>query len=182
MLYKSRAELSQLNRMSPPDAKIALFRSLFRGREDVYARRCRGYEMIGYRIVLPHNIWVTAKPTGATAPKTCACRSMDSWWCAYWLKTCANGLILCLIPYFGRLPIVVSGKVRQAIQLFDFALNSSNSGRTFPKKSGAIISKSENKGDASLTGVPESEKVVSSAGSAKMAVQPKTGKENRHES
>ena len=128
MLYKSRAELSQLNRMSPPDAKIALFRSLFRGREDVYARRCRGYEIIGYRIVLPHNIWVTAKPTGATAPKTCACRGMDSWWCAYWLKTCANGLILCLIPYFGRLPIVVSGKVRQAIQLFDFALNSSNSG------------------------------------------------------
>ncbi|HRT28490.1 MAG TPA: DEAD/DEAH box helicase family protein [Kiritimatiellia bacterium] len=39
MLYESRAELPQVNRRSPPDAKIALFRSLFRGREDVYARR-----------------------------------------------------------------------------------------------------------------------------------------------
>ena len=28
-----------LDRLSPPEAKIALFRSLFRGREDVYARR-----------------------------------------------------------------------------------------------------------------------------------------------
>jgi hypothetical protein len=28
-----------LDRPSPPEAKIALFRSLFRGRDDVYARR-----------------------------------------------------------------------------------------------------------------------------------------------
>jgi len=30
---------SLVNHRSPPDAKIALFRSLFRGRDDVYARR-----------------------------------------------------------------------------------------------------------------------------------------------
>lgn len=28
-----------VHRSSPPEAKIALFRSLFRGRDDVYARR-----------------------------------------------------------------------------------------------------------------------------------------------
>jgi hypothetical protein len=28
-----------IDQFSPPAAKIALFRSLFRGREDVYARR-----------------------------------------------------------------------------------------------------------------------------------------------
>lgn len=32
-------QLSQIDRLSPVDAKIAVFRSLFRGREDVYARR-----------------------------------------------------------------------------------------------------------------------------------------------
>lgn len=32
-------QLSPVNRLSPPEAKIALFRSLFRGRDDVYARR-----------------------------------------------------------------------------------------------------------------------------------------------
>jgi hypothetical protein len=31
-----------VNRTSPSDAKIALFRSLFRGREDVYPRQTAG--------------------------------------------------------------------------------------------------------------------------------------------
>ena len=30
---------SLVDQMSPPEAKIALFRSLFRGRDDVYTRR-----------------------------------------------------------------------------------------------------------------------------------------------
>jgi very-short-patch-repair endonuclease len=58
---------------SPPEAKVALFRALFRGREDLYPRRfesrktgktgyqpacandrrCRGYEAVGYAIVIP---------------------------------------------------------------------------------------------------------------------------------
>jgi hypothetical protein len=33
-----RPDLS-IDRLSPPEAKIALFRTLFRGRDDVYARR-----------------------------------------------------------------------------------------------------------------------------------------------
>ena len=32
-------ELAAVNRLSSPEAKLALFRSLFRGRQDVYARR-----------------------------------------------------------------------------------------------------------------------------------------------
>ena len=31
--------LAQVHHRSPPEAKIALFRSLFRGRDDVYAQR-----------------------------------------------------------------------------------------------------------------------------------------------
>ena len=33
------ASSSEINNYSPPETKIALFRSLFRGREDVYAKR-----------------------------------------------------------------------------------------------------------------------------------------------
>ena len=37
----SQASISmiEINNHSPPEVKIALFRSLFRGREDVYAKR-----------------------------------------------------------------------------------------------------------------------------------------------
>ncbi len=33
------SQLDPVHRRSPPDSKIALFRSLFRGRDDVYPRR-----------------------------------------------------------------------------------------------------------------------------------------------
>lgn len=39
MHHPTLSNAGPLNRSSPPHAKIALFRSLFRGREDVYARR-----------------------------------------------------------------------------------------------------------------------------------------------
>jgi len=35
----SQASLIEINNHSPPEIKITLFRSLFRGREDVYAKR-----------------------------------------------------------------------------------------------------------------------------------------------
>jgi hypothetical protein len=35
----STTSTSSIHNLSPPEVKIALFRSLFRGREDVYARR-----------------------------------------------------------------------------------------------------------------------------------------------
>ncbi len=48
-----------VNDRSPPEAKIALFRSLFRGREDVYARRfeSRRTGKSGYQPVCA-NEWV----------------------------------------------------------------------------------------------------------------------------
>ena len=39
MIPLSAMELSSVTQLSPPEAKIALFRSLFRGRIDVYPRR-----------------------------------------------------------------------------------------------------------------------------------------------
>jgi len=40
-----------INNHSPPEAKIALFRALFRGREDVYPRRFESRKMgkVGYQ-------------------------------------------------------------------------------------------------------------------------------------
>jgi hypothetical protein len=51
--------LSEVNNHSSPDAKIALFRSLFKGREDVYARRFESKKTgkSGYQPAC-HNEWV----------------------------------------------------------------------------------------------------------------------------
>ena len=61
-------ELPSVNNESPPEAKIALFRSLFQGREDVYARRfeSRRTGKTGYQPAC-RNEWVTGicrKPRG----------------------------------------------------------------------------------------------------------------------
>lgn len=60
--------LPSVNNESPPEAKIALFRSLFQGREDVYARRFESQRTgkAGYQPVC-RNEWVTGicrKPRG----------------------------------------------------------------------------------------------------------------------
>jgi very-short-patch-repair endonuclease len=59
------AAAADVNHISSPDAKITLFRSLFRGRDDIYPprfesrktgkfdRRCNGYQAVGYTIQLP---------------------------------------------------------------------------------------------------------------------------------
>src|SRR6187399_1299049 len=67
-----RADL--VNLTSPPQAKIALFRSLFRGREDVYPRRFEsrrtgrsGYEAIGYMVMLPASA-IPGWPTDVILP------------------------------------------------------------------------------------------------------------------
>jgi superfamily II DNA or RNA helicase len=52
----SQASLIEVNNHSPPEIKIALFRSLFRGREDVYAKRFESRES-GYQPAC-RNEWV----------------------------------------------------------------------------------------------------------------------------
>src|SRR6187455_897258 len=63
-----------IDRSSSSEAKIALFRSLFRGREDVYPRRFEsrrtgrsGYEAIGYMVMLPASA-IPGWPTDVTLP------------------------------------------------------------------------------------------------------------------
>ena len=59
VLTQEQQSDSQINNQSPPEAKIALFRSLFRGREDVYAKRFESKKTgkSGYQPVC-RNEWV----------------------------------------------------------------------------------------------------------------------------
>ncbi len=56
---ESIATQNRINNYSPPEAKIALFRSLFKGREDVYAKRFENAKTgkSGYQPVCRNKLW-----------------------------------------------------------------------------------------------------------------------------
>jgi len=75
----TREALSEINNSSPPETKIALFRSLFRGREDLYAKRFESKKTgkSGYQPVC-RNEWVNGiceKPK--TSCSNCTKRSFE---------------------------------------------------------------------------------------------------------
>ena len=60
-----------LNQHSPGEAKIALFRSLFHGREDVYPRRFERARLAGaaiHRCVVMNGSGASAKSQGSNVP------------------------------------------------------------------------------------------------------------------